>query len=191
MITNARKFLMDKYDHLYQIFVTHKDNRYVCFYCGLPAPTLDHVPSLNCIEDLRMVHNEEDINYLKVPACSECNSMAGDIPHLDIWERRDFLKERIRQKYKKDINFRDWYDDELDTLADNLKREVVGRLKLKYEVISRLLFGENTNFYIADLGYMNFDPELLKKYGDTETWKQIIRVVYDEKIASKNIGNIK
>jgi 5-methylcytosine-specific restriction endonuclease McrA len=89
-MSQDRKILYKKYNHRYKLFCPDKRNRYICFYCGLPAPTLDHVPPLNKVDDLLMEF--EILIYTKVPACNECNRIASDEPHTDIYERQKYIK---------------------------------------------------------------------------------------------------
>ena len=119
MTSNGRKILEERYDFLYDIYCPNIKDRHRCFYCGLPADTRDHVPALNCVEDIRAeyVNPDAEIKYQKVYACRECNSMAGDIRHLDIWERRDWLKEALRYKYRKDIEQHERYEEDIEDIG--------------------------------------------------------------------------
>lgn len=82
----------------------HNDRSF-CHYCGKKSIdhvkiTEDHVPPLN------VKIPEEYKHLLKktlIPACSECNSLAGDTPHMDYLERHLWLKGRYIRRYKRKI----------------------------------------------------------------------------------------
>ena len=74
----------------------------ICHYCGRSAGhslklTNDHVPPLNVRIPPEFI---EAVKKTLVRACSECNSLAGDIPHMDYLERHLWLKARYIQRYK-------------------------------------------------------------------------------------------
>lgn len=77
----------------------------ICHYCGRSAGiklklTNDHVPPLNVKIPPEFI---EAVKKTLVRACSECNSLAGDIPHMDYLERHLWLKSRYIQRYKSTI----------------------------------------------------------------------------------------
>lgn len=77
----------------------HEDDNF-CHYCGRTANLTralhwDHVPALN----VRIPEGCDDIRKTLVRACSECNSLASDLPHLDYLERHLALKTLLIQRY--------------------------------------------------------------------------------------------
>ena len=138
--SKRRKRLYKKYNFLYKLFCPIKELRYICFYCGLPAGTIDHIPPLDAIEDLKMISN--NLTYTKVPSCKECNNLAGTEPHTDIFIRQKYIKEKIRKKYKKYIEFSDWEEEEINKLGYLLQTDIREFMSLKYLVISRLSYCE-------------------------------------------------
>ena len=78
-----------------------KDDTF-CHYCGREARVglglqWDHVPALNCA----IPEDYQHISKTLVRACSECNLLASDIPHLDYLERHYWLKSKYLDRYKK------------------------------------------------------------------------------------------
>lgn len=74
-----------------------------CHYCGRKAGLelqlhWDHVPSLNVKVPPEYTHL---IKKTLVRACSECNLMASDHPHMDYIDRHIWLKHEYLQTYKK------------------------------------------------------------------------------------------
>lgn len=80
---------------------TNEDSTF-CHYCGQEAGinvqlTWDHVPALNV-----MIPRElQGIRKVLIRACSECNGLASDTPHLDYLERHFWLKSKLLSRYKK------------------------------------------------------------------------------------------
>lgn len=76
-----------------------KDDTF-CHYCGREARVglglqWDHVPALNCA----IPEDHQHISKTLVRACSECNLLASDIPHLDYLERHYWLKSKYLGRY--------------------------------------------------------------------------------------------
>ena len=73
----------------------------MCQYCGRHGGsgiqiTDDHVPPLN------VKIPEEFLSEVKktlIRACSECNSLAGDVPHMTYQDRHLWLKARYIERY--------------------------------------------------------------------------------------------
>jgi len=168
MKTFNRKCNERQLHHLYKLFIPSKDQRFICFYCGLPAGTIDHVPSLSKVKELRMTY--DSLIYTKVPSCNECNGIAGDEPHVCIFERRIFVKEKLKIKYKKYIKLCDWEEGEIDDLGYNLRVDVINAMSIKYLIAYRLHYGESFNIRPKELGYLQYDPRKISKYVKTTNW---------------------
>lgn len=181
-----RKQLYAQYNHLYKLYCPVDDLRYICFYCGLPAGTVDHVPPLNRVTELKLIQNE--IRYLKVPSCSECNLLATDELHDDIFIRQEFVKNKIKNKYKKYLKYPDWNDDEIHSLGYRMKQSVVALMELKYLIVYRLQYGLETDFKASDLGYLNFDPRKIVKFANPGRWDETLSLVSEEEKSLKNMN---
>lgn len=66
-------------------------DRFRCFYCGVRADTIDHVPPLSRISD------NPDQERVKVPSCGECNKKLGSSLQANLLERMQHLR-RVRQE---------------------------------------------------------------------------------------------
>lgn len=87
-----------------------------CVYCGLPATGWDHVPPLHYVE--RLSDGElDDETLLKHPACTECNTFLGGALLHSLASRREYVKERIRRKYRSHAEMPGWDDDEIAELS--------------------------------------------------------------------------
>ena len=99
----------ERYKRLYPVNLEDKG---LCFYCGEYATTMDHVPPLAVVENISRLED-----HFLVPSCFECNSLAGDEPHTDLEERRDFIRSKLHKKYKSLIRqSAHWYEEEIDEL---------------------------------------------------------------------------
>lgn len=88
------------YQKIYPMSLCEDDS--FCHYCGrkpdiLRALHWDHVPALN----VRIPEGYDEIRKTLVRACSECNGLASDLPHLDYLERHFALKTLLIQRYHK------------------------------------------------------------------------------------------
>ncbi|HAS6766025.1 TPA: hypothetical protein GRI81_24365 [Vibrio parahaemolyticus] len=186
-MNRSRKLLHSKYNTLYKLYCPSDNLRFICFYCGLPAGTVDHVPPLNAIENLRMT--EENLNYIKVPSCSNCNSLASDEPHTNIYERQAYVKDKIKAKFGKYLKQPDWEDDEIAELDYRLKQSVISALEMKYLVIYRLEYGIERN-YINNDSYLNYDPRKMLKYAKADKWDETIEKVGNKELSISEVQRI-
>src|SRR5215471_17155100 len=91
-----------------------------CVYCGELATTDEHFPPKT------FTHHG-----LILPACSECNVLAGASWATDFEERCRYVKDRLRQKYKRVLDTPDWSKSEVGALGRALKRRVKAWQELK------------------------------------------------------------
>lgn len=108
------------YDHMYKTV----GGRYgFCVYCGIPSETLDHVPPLSLTNMLNDKARSE-LDFIKVPACGECNSILNDSPILSVSDRRYKVRDALRRKYKSALNMPRWDEDELSELDASMADEI-------------------------------------------------------------------
>jgi len=87
-----------------------------CYYCGDTAEVKDHYPPLSTADCFSV---EDDIDWLLVPSCSECNLLAGSEPHNTLEERREYIQEKLKSRYKKELRLGEhWYDAELEEVLN-------------------------------------------------------------------------
>lgn len=101
---------------------------YDCIYCGQPRTCYDHFPPR---------HTGVRRGFL-LPACTECNSTLGGRSGLDLGERFDFVKRRLRDKNKRLLDTPQWSDEELDELGPNLRRQAAAWTSNKSVIEKRL-----------------------------------------------------
>lgn len=130
-----------RYFRNYKTMVIGRENRYVCHYCGYPAETLDHIPPLSRYDDALAITDK--FNPVLVPSCGECNGLAGTELHISFLERQEFVKGKLRKKYKKIMSFKEWKwldDEDLSDYGDTMKQEIEQSIFLKKNILSRLEF---------------------------------------------------
>ena len=92
-----------------------------CYYCGVPADTIDHVPPrsyrqfISCHPILSAKYKFQEVN-----ACRECNSVLGAKALWTLSERKDYIKRYLKRTYGKD-KFIEWSNEELDELGYSLR----------------------------------------------------------------------
>lgn len=84
-----------------------------CLYCGMIADTGDHFPPVNWGR-----------TGVIIPACRECNSLAGTNHPLDLELRVDHVKNKLRKRHKKALNMPVWDADDLCGVRGNMRRDV-------------------------------------------------------------------
>jgi len=91
-----------------------------CTYCGLPADTVDHVIPQS-LRYMLQEHGGWRDHYGritdKVPACKECNSMAGSEVFPSLTAKRRYVHARIAKKYASVLRTANWTAAELDEMG--------------------------------------------------------------------------
>lgn len=94
----AHSLYHHKYKHASSFFVEDKDK---CVYCGEPWSVLDHFPAL-ANAAYYSAYKPHTI-FMLLPSCEECNALASDSMNETIDDRRDFVKRRLKRKYRSQI----------------------------------------------------------------------------------------
>lgn len=103
-----------------------------CIYCGCPATTIDHIPPVADRAQLMHVH------HFEVDACHECNSMLAARTLWTVEERKSWIKQYLKKKYRRLINSPEWTVDELDELGPKLRKGIQVALGKKALVMERI-----------------------------------------------------
>lgn len=105
-----------------------------CYYCGVPADTIDHVPP-RAYRDVAM-----DLGYKQhlVKACRECNNI---LQARALWtpaKRKKFIKRYLRRKYKKYLEQPGWHHEDMEELGPNLQSIIKQSQSIKTVILQRL-----------------------------------------------------
>ncbi len=111
----------------------------ICFYCGEPATSVDHsvpVAFYRTLYDICRPMGKKPL----VPACRECNSIAGAKLFTTLGQKRRYVQDRIRHKYRKILKLPIWESTEVDDLGHELQSCVLNGVGLKTKTIRRLIW---------------------------------------------------
>lgn len=98
-----------------------------CVYCGEGANSVDHFPP-----------KTYSAGGFLLPACKECNSLAGTVWPKNFELRAAHVKDGLRNRYRKLLQAPDWAEDELDELKYNLRKGIMVWQKQKEILKERL-----------------------------------------------------
>ena len=133
---NYRKDLNFGYDFI--------DNDGICVYCGEQATTEDH------IMPLYVAYMTGDIGIITkskvlLPACQECNALAGTKIFNKFTERKKYIQLRIKQRNKKLLSTKGWTIDELSQLGNTLRQFIENSIHLQSNVKKRIQWQNRDN----------------------------------------------
>lgn len=98
-----------------------------CIYCGELAQCYDHFPPYSAT-----------YSGFLLPACNECNALAGTEYPFEFESRARFVRERLEQKYKRVLDTPEWSKGELNKLGRGLKDSVKAWEELRKIVLRRI-----------------------------------------------------
>jgi hypothetical protein len=109
-----------------------------CIYCGEHADTEDHViPRSHIAKLLGLIALPKQL--ITVPACSNCNTIAGAKIFKSIGAKRRYILNRLRTKYRKVLEIPNWSEAELESIeCRNLKTAILTGLALRDQLRRRL-----------------------------------------------------
>ena len=116
----------------------------VCYYCGQSADSIDHVipqyllRQLVALGDMEITKDILRQRALKVWACRECNCLLGSSFQDSLVERKQFVKEKLKKKYRKVIELPKWDDDELNEMGYFLRQYIENAARLKEFIVQRI-----------------------------------------------------
>jgi Zn-finger protein len=118
----------------------------ICYYCGQSADSVDHVipqamlRQLAALSDVQITKEILRKRALKVWACRECNCLASDSIQDSLIERRQFVKEKLRKRYRKILELPKWEESELNELGYVLRQHIELYARIKEWVKLRIAF---------------------------------------------------
>ena len=108
-----------------------------CYYCGLPASTIDHVPPRS-VRPMLLEQSHYSWSFTEVDACYECNSWLGTKQPWDVVGRKAAVKEHLRKKYAYYLDIPNWSAQELADLGPSLLAHVTQSIILNKLTKQRL-----------------------------------------------------
>jgi hypothetical protein len=113
-----------------------------CCYCGDPAEADEHVfpqAAFKKLGEMACKLIPDDLLQI-VPACHECNGLAGDKVFQSFEEKRLYIKSRIGQRYHEALSFPHWDTEDLDALHGALRQWIATGQGVRDLVFERLRF---------------------------------------------------
>jgi hypothetical protein len=138
-----------------------------CLYCGAVATTEDHFPPATV-----------SMHGLILPACNECNNLAGTEYSYDLGMRYLCVKTKLKRKYKRILSSPDWTNKELSEVSYNLRCGVLEWQKREEKLQKRIAW--NAVSYLASIDHSNCFAQFCAK---------IDTIIKSEKAKSKRIKN--
>lgn len=116
-----------------------------CVYCGEVATEDEHFPPATF-----------SARGFILPACSECNRLAGTEYGTDFEKRSDRVKDKIRSKYARAVATPDWSPEEIGELGRGLRSGVVAwnekikttRRRLAWSAVAYLQSIDHNNDFV-------------------------------------------
>lgn len=106
----------------YRRHISKSLDSHACYYCGLPANTVDHTIPISMVQQLSNIWKFS--HKIWVPACQECNTLLGERPIFGLIKRRTYIKKQLRIRYRSFLKMPYWSLDELEQLGPILRQEV-------------------------------------------------------------------
>ncbi|HXI47169.1 MAG TPA: hypothetical protein VNH39_01180 [Steroidobacteraceae bacterium] len=80
-----------------------------------------------------------------VPACHQCNCIAGKHTFRSIGAKRRYIQRRLAQKFKRLLAMPDWSESELDELGYALRQSIINSLGARDYLRGRLAWRNHHN----------------------------------------------
>ena len=129
-------------------------NRGCCVYCGDVARTSDHFVPVSVVAMLVSVAKVH--GKFLVPACAECNAIAGDRVFRSVGAKRRYIQSRIAAKYRRILDMPHWSEAEIEELGYSLASSVRAGMAQKEWIIARLKWRNSDNSESAKLAAIRF-----------------------------------
>jgi hypothetical protein len=135
-------------------------NGHRCVYCGDLAQAWDHFLPLSAAAALHRIGFGISGTKL-LPACRECNSIAGCKVFVSVGKKRRYIQENIAKKHRKILEMPNWNDRELAALSDKLRGFVFAATEEKRAIIERLTWTNSSSPDNAKIAQIRLSqPEL-------------------------------
>jgi hypothetical protein len=111
---------------------------YDCVYCGLMAQSRDHVIPVSYDRVSRHLATWDKSEV--VPACSECNSLLSNRWLPSVAERAGFIATRLPSRYRLELAFPNWSEDDLEGLSKRFRKQITAKMKVRDLLKARIEF---------------------------------------------------
>lgn len=137
----AHLYIRQHFDNT-RTFVLYDGSSWVgcpCFYCGNPATTEDHAYPLVALQQIYGLTDLPPSRLLViVPACQECNGILGNKVFSTLSKRKQHIKKRLRERYRKLLAIPEWGTADLGRLGRVMQEYVILGLRQQELLQERL-----------------------------------------------------
>ena len=120
-----------------------------CAYCGVYATEREHVIPKSWIHQMMLNYSGgipvKIPNEIIVKSCRECNAFASSKVFSSFSKKKEYIKNKVEQKYKKYLRGGLWNDEELAELSGTLLTYIYACNEVKKLVLRRLVYLSNPN----------------------------------------------
>lgn len=102
---------------------TFVENGGRCVYCGAEATSRDHFTPISFTSRLLGIITS-DLHSVLLPACLECNLIAGSRVFRTVNAKRQYIQQRLMSKYKHLLKIPQWYVEELEGMSPSMKEYI-------------------------------------------------------------------
>jgi len=114
-----------------------------CYYCGVPADSVDHVVSRAILRSL--ADDPEALaaltargRVLEVDCCRQCNSLLSSDYDQTLGDRKARLRQQLQKRYTRLLETPDWTDSELGRMGPYLQQRIIAAIAKREWIRSRL-----------------------------------------------------
>ena len=132
-----------------------------CVYCGERADTKDHFPP----------YSWSSTGFL-LPACTECNVMAGDRWPDNFEMRVKVVKESLRWKYRHVLKTSRWADAQLNDIGYTLRTAVEPWREQRKIMVERLDWSAEA--YIVSIDHNNAFTPIIARRAAADSSRRIL-----------------
>jgi hypothetical protein len=93
---------------------------YDCVYCGEQSVDQENFPPMS-----------HSVHGYKLPVCKECKHLAKRGHPYDFQERAGFVKDKIRERLRAQLQTPDWSSEELDEVGHSMRDSIAGWQRMR------------------------------------------------------------
>lgn len=100
-----------------------------CVYCGDVADTVDHMVPLSFQRSAgKRFATRAGQNKNLVPSCRECNNLAGNKIFDTKQDKKAYIINRLRSKYRKILDMPEWSKEEMEELSPTMQKFITSQM---------------------------------------------------------------
>ena len=138
------------------------DNGRICVYCGVPATTIDHFAPLSVVSAVMDLLDTRSGRFM-VPACGQCNGIAGPKIFRSVGAKRRYIQGRLLVKYKRVLAMPNWTEEQIETFGYSMQTFIRNGLASKEWVTQRLQWRNTDNPSAVKIAAIRFKLGALGK----------------------------